>query len=254
MKLLSVINPFSAPVFYEETVSSTMTVSCELAAQGQPHGTVILADFQEAGRGRGCGRTWEAEKGKVLVFTVLLRYPEIHAMPGALTLRAGLAVCLAIEDFFPVLKDRVTIKWPNDIIIDSKKVCGILAETDGTAVHIGIGVNVCQTEFPPHLQNKAISLCQVSGASFNPDTRFGLLEKILENLYTDLDNAIDWHNRIEERLYKKGGQVTVIAGAASSGEAVYGRLFGIGPAGELLIKLDGEDAPISFFSGELAFE
>ena len=256
------INPFAAPVFYEETVATTMTVSRELAAQGHPHGTVIAADFQEAGRGRTSERIWETEKGQALAFTVLLRYAKIAAIPRALTLRAGLAVCLAIEDFSPALKGRVRIKWPNDIMADSRKICGILSESDGQAVYIGIGVNVCQAEFPPHLRGKAASIRSESGADIAPHARFALLEKILARLYAELEeggNALpdsvpgvdSWRGSIEARLYKKGEQVSFVPGAASSDSAVTGTLAGIGPAGELLLTPDGSGGPLSFFSGEL---
>ncbi|MDR0569309.1 MAG: biotin--[acetyl-CoA-carboxylase] ligase family protein [Spirochaetaceae bacterium] len=101
---LSLINPFGGQVWYAETLSSTMDTARDLAAQGKPHGTVIAADFQTAGRGRR-GRSWSARRGENLFFTILLRYAGYAAIPAALTLRAGLAVGLAIEDFFLFLKD-----------------------------------------------------------------------------------------------------------------------------------------------------
>lgn len=257
MTTLPIKTPFAAPVFFEAVVSSTMTVSCELAAQGYPHGTVIVADFQEAGRGRIHERTWEMEKGKSLAFTLLLRYSEI---PRALTLRAGLAVCLAIEDFFPVLKGRVRIKWPNDIMADSKKICGIITEADAGTARVGIGVNVAQTTFPPHLQHKAASVSLASGADIDPQARFALLELILSGIFAELhescdaaaDNgAIGWRSRIEDRLYKKGGRAAFIQGAAESGLLIKGTLLGIGNDGELLLLPEGADRPEAFFSGEL---
>jgi len=97
MKLLKLNNPFGAPIYHEETVSSTFDLARILAGQNEPHGTVITADFQEAGRGR-LNRRWVTERGKNLMFTIILRYAGASSMPVALTLRTGLAVSLAIED------------------------------------------------------------------------------------------------------------------------------------------------------------
>ena len=247
-----------------------MTVSRILAENGQPHGTVITADYQEAGRGRmtgsGSARNWETEKGKNLAFTVLLRYAHISLIPCGLTLRAGLAAALAVEDFLPALKGRALLKWPNDIMLGSKKVCGILSEAEDNIVYLGIGINVCQTVFPPHLQNKAASIASASGMEIDPQTRYALLEKILLRLFSGLEahsgaaagivpdsaaSAPDWRSSINGRLYKKNEQVTFIPGTAGSASAITGRLAGIGPSGELLLLPDNTDAPQAFFSGEL---
>jgi len=244
MKQLDLINPYNAPVYHEETVDSTMALSRILAKRGEPHGTVIAADFQEAGRGRIRGRFWLMERGSDLPFTVLLRYPCAEAIPTALTLRTGLAAALAIEEFAPALSGKVLIKWPNDIFIQemgaAKKVAGILTEADGGNVHIGIGVNVGQRQFPGFLQDKAISIGVAA------EKRFVLLEKILAQLHAELEPAgradagnSDWRSRIEARLYKKGEQVHFAEGAADSGKTICGFLSGIGTGGELIIAQSG---------------
>ena len=256
---LSTINPFSAPVYHEDTVDSTMNVSRILARQGQPHGTVITADFQEAGRGRIRGRSWNTEMGHSLLFTLLLRYPGIEAIPPALTLRTGLAVALAIEDFVPSLTGAVMIKWPNDILISGKKMAGILTEADGGNVHIGIGVNVCQKQFSRLLREKAGSISLAAGREIAGDERYTLLEKILMRLYAEIEHGGDavanWRRRIDARLYKKGELVCFIEGAADSGKTVNGGLIGIGPEVELLIAPNGgpESEARSFTAGELKF-
>jgi len=272
MRQLALHNPFNAPVYHEDTVDSTMNVSRLLAGQGAPHGTVIAADFQQAGRGRIKGRSWDMEKGSSLAFTLLLRFPGIEHIPPALTLRAGLALNLAVEDFAPVLAGKIMIKWPNDILIagtePAKKLAGILAEADGGAVYIGMGINVAQKQFPDSLQNKATSislaLSAASGGEIANEERFTLLEKILSRLYHEIETAngeangdTNWKNRIESRLYKKGEQITFAAGAAGmvadSGNIVNGTLTGIDSGGELLITPSGESEPRSFTAGELVF-
>jgi BirA family biotin operon repressor/biotin-[acetyl-CoA-carboxylase] ligase len=284
MKELKVHNPFNAPVYHKETVSSTMDVSRQLAAEGAPHGTIIAADFQETGRGRGENRLWEMERGFNLPFTIFLRYPRIEDIPAALTLRTGLAVSLAIEDFAPSLHGNVFVKWPNDIMIAAhdgvkngvKKAAGILCESNVSAqtcanVHIGIGLNVAQKKFPLHLQGKAtsITLAVEQGTENNekrtentppktPLDRFDLLEKILVRLHNELESKIkeseakmNWKFRLEQRLYKKDEAVVFIDGAADSGRVVKGRLAGIGDSGEILIIPEGNAKTLSFVAGEL---
>jgi BirA family biotin operon repressor/biotin-[acetyl-CoA-carboxylase] ligase len=256
MTVIALPNPFNAPVYYEETVTSTMDVSRVLAANGEPNGTVIVADFQEQGRGRIRERLWDMERGASLPFTILLRYRQPGAIPLALTLRAGLAAALAVEDFIPALKGAVQVKWPNDIMIRSKKAAGILSEADGGDVHIGIGINVAQNEFPPSLRDKAVSLSLAAGRDIQPETRFTLLEKVIARLHGELENPggaaeTDWRRRLVERLYKNDEQVCFAAGAAGSDRIVEGRLAGIGPGGELLIVPRGECGPEAFVTGEL---
>jgi BirA family biotin operon repressor/biotin-[acetyl-CoA-carboxylase] ligase len=256
MQRLTIHNPFGAPVYHEDSVDSTMNVSRLLAAQGEPHGTVISADFQEEGRGRIKGRVWEAEKGANLVCTILLRFSGIEHIPQALTLRTGLAVSLAIEDFAPALSGRVLIKWPNDILIASPasntqasgKLAGILAEADGGNVHIGMGINVAQKNFPSVLSNKATSISLAANKEIANKERFTLLEKILMHLQTELE-SINWRERVSARLYQKGQQINFAEGAADSRKIVSGLLSGIGPGGELLIDEDG--VVQAFVSGEI---
>jgi BirA family biotin operon repressor/biotin-[acetyl-CoA-carboxylase] ligase len=266
-------------VYFEETVSSTMDVSRRLAAGGAPHGTVIAADFQEAGRGRTAGRPWLGDAGDNLFFTLLLRCGSFASIPAALTLKTGLAVSLAIEDIAPPLAGLVRIKWPNDVLVllsgGGRKIAGILCETDGSVVFIGVGVNTGQAEFPPGLSRKATSLNlalkelgpeKASGdgaAVFGPggDPRFALLELILGRLHRELEDppensahpAVDrgWRERLERRLYMKDRRVRFIAGEADSGRPVEGLLRGVGPGGELIILPDDEDRERSFVTGEL---
>jgi BirA family biotin operon repressor/biotin-[acetyl-CoA-carboxylase] ligase len=264
MRRLSVYNPFNAPVYHEDTVDSTMEVSRVLARNGQPHGTVIAADFQKAGRGRLRERAWQMGRGGNLAFTVLLRFPGIEDIPPALTLRTGLAVSLAIEDFVPALAGCVLIKWPNDIFIQAAtggteaaagKAAGILAEADGGNVHIGIGVNVAQKQFPDTLRGKAASISLAAGREIVDEERYTLLEKILICLHAEIEISSrgrdGWRERIEARLYQKGRHVCFAEGPADSPKTVTGILFGIGPGGELLLMPDGGPETVSFTTGEL---
>jgi len=279
MTVLQIRNLFNAPVYHEETVSSTMDISRKLAREDSPHGTVILADFQENGRGRKQDRHWEMKRDENLSFTILFRYSSIEEIPSSLTLRAGLAVSLAIEDFTPCLQGSCLVKWPNDILIKSihgdihrgdknrddnhaesyKKAVGILCEADGGNVHLGIGINVAQKEFPTHLREKATSIALSANRDISQKERYVLLEKILSRLYdelnaaknTEAENAGNWKMRLEQKLYKKDEQVTFIEGAADSGKEIKGKLVGITDIGELLIVPNGENNAHPFITGEL---
>ena len=266
MKLLDVKNPFGAPVYHEETVSSTMDKARILA--GAVHGTVICADFQETGRGR-LSRTWLTGRAESLMFTILLRYGDIESIPKAITLRTGLAVSLAIEDLAPALTGSVLVKWPNDVMIAdfksaaarkaeaARKAAGILTETDGNYVFIGVGVNVLQREFPEEFRSKAVSIIEafpglVGEWVTSENARFILLEKILSRLHEEIEHPRkSWREALPERLYKKGESVVFAEGAPDSNKLTRGILSGIGPEGELLIIPEGEEKERAFITGEL---
>jgi BirA family biotin operon repressor/biotin-[acetyl-CoA-carboxylase] ligase len=262
MKLLDLPNPFGAPVYHEETVSSTMDDARALNKSGAPHGTVITADFQESGRGR-LNRPWKTDRGGNLIFTVILNFPAF-SVPKALTLKTGLALSLAVEDFAPALKGAVEIKWPNDLMLLSrktgraKKAAGILAEAEGDTVYIGVGVNLGQREFPPEYGGKAGSIllaleeAGAAPAAPPPEARFILLGKVLSALHARLEEGDGdaWRGDLESRLYRRGEKVVFAEGAADSGRIVEGRLVGIGREGELLIAEEGAAAR-AYFNGEL---
>ena len=250
MKTLDLNNPFGAPIYHTETLSSTMDAARDLAARDEAHGTVISADFQESGRGR-LGRPWLMERGKNLIFTILLRYDNFSSIPAALTLKTGLAVSLAVEDLVPALAGNVKIKWPNDIMLGGRKTAGILSEGDGKNVFIGVGVNVTQSDFNGEFRSKAGSIIHAC-PDLSRDARFTLLELILSHLHDEIEKPNnDWRERLLARLYKKGETVIFAEGPADSSKIITGILSGIGPGGELLIIPDGEQEERAFFNGEL---
>jgi BirA family transcriptional regulator, biotin operon repressor / biotin---[acetyl-CoA-carboxylase] ligase len=148
---------FGAPHRHYRRTESTNTRARELAAAGAPHGAVVTAAEQTAGRGRQ-GRTWTAPAGKALLYSALLRpLDERHL---TLPLAVPLAVCAAAEELRPGTECKV--KWPNDVWLDERKLAGVLIEArpqDGWAV-IGIGLNlsIATEEFPPELRETAVSL------------------------------------------------------------------------------------------------
>ena len=156
------------PRVHHRVTDSTNERAKELADAGAPHGTLVTADEQEAGRGRQ-GRVWTAPSGSAVLMSLILRdLDERHAL---LPLAAAVAVCEACEGVGP------QVKWPNDVWIDGRKVAGILIEgrpQEGWAV-LGIGVNVTTDSFPPELAEIATSLRLAGNETTPSDVLAGLI-------------------------------------------------------------------------------
>lgn len=136
------------------SVSSTMTLAARLARDGCASGTVVGADGQVAGIGRH-GHAWHSEAEAGLYVSVVLRLPiDVGRLPVVM-LALGLAAREAIAEVTGIAAD---LRWPNDVLIDGRKCAGILAQIEGGAVVIGIGINVNQTTFPSELESVATSL------------------------------------------------------------------------------------------------
>lgn len=165
-------------IHYYETTDSTNIRAKELAEQGAPDGTLVVADQQIAGRGRR-GRGWESPSGKSIFMTILLK-PQINPNHASmLTLVTALAVAKAVSD---VTEEKTQIKWPNDIIMNGKKICGILTEMSAqfdyiNHIVVGIGINVHNEGFPEEIAHMATSLMLECGRHFHRAT---LIEKVLE--------------------------------------------------------------------------
>jgi len=167
-----------APRVHHRVADSTNERAKELAAAGAPHGTVVTADEQTAGRGRQ-GRAWSAPRRAAVLMSVIVR--DLGDSAAMLPLAAAVAACEACESVSGV---RCEIKWPNDVWVDGRKLAGILVEarpTAGWAV-VGIGLNVSTTEdeFPAELRETATSLRAAAGVAPS-------VEDVLEALLGALD-------------------------------------------------------------------
>jgi BirA family transcriptional regulator, biotin operon repressor / biotin---[acetyl-CoA-carboxylase] ligase len=171
----SALPDFGQPHRHFASTDSTNTRARELATAGAPHGTIVTAAEQSAGRGRQ-GRTWTAPPGKALLYSAVVRpLEERHLM---LPLAVPLAVCAAAEELRPGIECGV--KWPNDVHLDGRKLAGVLIEArpqDGWAV-VGVGLNltIAPEEFPPELRETATSL----GAEISPQALSRHLARWLE--------------------------------------------------------------------------
>ena len=223
-------------VYFAEKVDSTNSWIKRLSKEGAEHGTLAVAEFQSAGRGR-FDRKWEAPEGSSIMMTILLR-PEFEPQYASmLTLVMGLAVAQAVDE----LGFKVSIKWPNDVVLSRKKICGILTEmgTNGTKIGyvlIGVGINVNLREFPEEMQDKATSLVMESGQEYDRNQIIGLVMKHFEEDYERFIQTCDFENLLEEyhRILANLNQPVRVLNGADSFEGVS---RGIDTKGELLITI-----------------
>lgn len=235
-----------------DSVDSTNTYLKELGSQGAEEGTVVITTEQTAGKGR-LGRSWESQKGKSLAISILLRPDKINISDCAITPLTGLAVANAINDL--CLTD-CKIKWPNDIIIGSKKLCGILTEvsmsgTDVDYTVTGIGINVGNSVFSEKIQHKATSILKETGrhADLNSlvATILNYFEKYVigNHLYLTGESIVEYRNMCATI----GRQVMFNRGNRD----ISGMAAGVNNKGELEVMLsDGTIARVN--SGEVTVQ
>lgn len=226
---------FGTPHRHFARTDSTNTRARELAAAGAPHGTVVTAAEQSAGRGRQ-GRTWTAPPGKALLYSAIVRPLEEHHM--MLPLAVPLAVCEAAEQMQPSIECKV--KWPNDIHVDGRKLAGVLIEArpqDGWAV-IGVGLNLSieEDEFPPELRATAVSL--FSGGSAGPPPAGPLNQRLDHWVQAEPDEVLEaWRQR--DAL--KGREVAWEGGSGiADGVDDRGYLLVVTPGGDRIAVGAGE--------------
>ncbi len=239
-------------VCYDELVSTNMTAA-DLANENAVHGTLIVADKQTGGRGRR-GRTWESPAGKNLYFSLLLRPEIVLGKTSMLTLVMAVSVVRAMEQSIGA-GDAVEIKWPNDILIHGKKVCGILTELKidrGQIAHVvvGVGINVKAQVFVGELAEKASSLEQECGQEISRENLLGNIMKAFEEDYEAFvreGSLKPFQEYYHSRLLNKDAQVKVL----DPQESFEGIARGITENGELLVER--EDGHLcTVYAGEVS--
>ncbi len=230
---------FGTPHRHYRVTDSTNTRAKELAVAGAPHGTVVTAGEQSAGRGRQ-GRSWTAPAGKALLYSAILRpLDERHLL---LPLAVPLAVCEAAEELEPGLKCR--IKWPNDVWVGERKLAGVLIEAkpqEGWAV-IGAGLNlsIAPEELPPDLRDTAISILgALEGSRESPRQAAAALNRRLDRWVAAEreDILVAWRARDALR----GRQVSWEGGSGvADGISDAGNLLVLGAGGEQFVLGAGE--------------
>jgi BirA family biotin operon repressor/biotin-[acetyl-CoA-carboxylase] ligase len=233
---------------WHETLDSTMTEASRLAAEGAPSGTVVGAEEQTAGQGRH-GRSWHSESGLGLYVSIILRRQYAPATLPVLTLALGLAVREAILKYTDLACD---LRWPNDVLIQSKKCAGILtvleSSTTPSAIIAGIGINVNHSSFPLELRAIATSLRAASGSVHSR-------ERLLAELLASVDTycglletegrgaIIETFSRVSS--YVSGRRVCVDL----EGTVLHGTTAGLNDSGFLMLRHDDGTASVIVAGG-----
>jgi BirA family biotin operon repressor/biotin-[acetyl-CoA-carboxylase] ligase len=241
------------PLYFFPTLDSTNTYAARLAREGAPEGTVVIADSQSSGKGR-LGRSWVSPPQVNLYLSVILRPPVAAAAAPQLSLLAAVAVAETITHECGLVP---AIKWPNDVLVSGKKVCGILAEMQTVAetlraVIMGIGVNINAplSAFPEDLRDKAASLFLVSGQRVNRSTFTASLLTHLEKFYILwLEEGFPalraaWEHHAVGLI---GKQITVVAPEGT----LAGTVLGLDTDGALLLQEKPDTAPRRLFAGDI---
>jgi BirA family transcriptional regulator, biotin operon repressor / biotin---[acetyl-CoA-carboxylase] ligase len=229
---------FGRPYLYRETCESTQRVlEPELA-----EGAVAVCDEQTAGRGR-LGRTWSAPAGTAILCSVLLRPPPERAAPE-LSLVGGVAVAESVEAATSLSSQ---IKWPNDVLVNRRKVAGILAEADSGTVVLGIGLNVNQSrEDLPDGGELAGSLLTIDGVRRDR-------APILADLLLRLEQAYDgWREGGLDAIYEGLGARDFLRGRRVTVDGETGVGIAVDRRGRLEVEIAGERRLVE--SGEVGFE
>ena len=230
---------FSEKLHHFYKINSTNTAAMAAAADGAPEGSVFLAEEQTAGRGRAA-HTWQSVRSAGIYCSVVLRpaLPPSDALVMALV--AGLAVRAAIE--YVDARVNPDLKWPNDVLLSGKKVCGILAEMNAEATRVryivvGIGINVNQSNFPEELRDEATSLRLSTGSEWSRVELTAALLKSLDREYRLLLEQDDARRSILQRFseqssWVRGKRVRI----EENGTMIEGITEGLDPRGFLQVR------------------
>lgn len=221
------------------------------AALDSPDGTLVVADCQFRGKGR-LGRSWSSPHGKAIFMSIILKEHIIPENASMITIVAAIAVLKAIGG----IAENAAVKWPNDIVINKKKVCGILTEMkssgmDSQYVVVGIGINVNNTEFPEDIADMAASLYTETGVCHDRAEIICQVMKEFEKYYNiflrdnNLSGIVDDYNR---NLINLNNQVDIIGE-----DNVYrAEAKGIDENGRLIVKRCDTGAVEKIVSGEVS--
>lgn len=232
-------------------VSSTNIVAKDLALKNSPHGTLVISDTQTLGKGR-LGREWISPKGGI--WSSLILRPNLEPIDAPkLTQIAAAALTLTLKSYGFDAK----IKWPNDILINNKKICGILTEMscdmdsiNYVIVGIGINVNLSKEDIPIELQDKASSLYLVSGKTIERSFLYSSFLKNFSELYNDLlknPNTTIWIDICRENSAFLGKEIII----SSRKEDEKVTFIDLSNTGELIIK-DSQGNVRNVLSGEIS--
>lgn len=237
-------------VNYKE-IDSTNLEAARLAMDGAAEGTLVVSKVQTAGRGRR-GRQWDSPEGEAIYMSLVLRPQTTADKISGITLVMALSVAQALERI-GVKGSR--IKWPNDIVLEGKKLCGILTELHMESgsisdVIVGVGVNVNQESFSPEITDIATSIFAVTGQKIEKEILIDAVMKAFERNYDIYQQTYDMTNLIEDYhafLANRNQKVRVLD---PKGE-YEGIALGINLRGELLVSKQ-DDTIETVYAGEVS--
>ena len=244
--MTDILNPlvkgtiFTKNIHHYYKIGSTNTLAMAEAAAGAPEGSVFVAEQQTAGRGRG-SNTWHSARSVGIYCSVVFRPTLAPSQVLVLALASGLAVRAAVLEIDPRVDPD--LKWPNDVLINGKKVCGILAEMNAEItrvrhVVVGIGINVNQTSFPSELTQIATSLQLCTGTEWSRVELFGALLKSLDREYRSLQEDPDALASILKRFQESSSSVFGKHVRIDENEGVEGITEGLDERGFLRVRTD----------------
>lgn len=242
---------FGRKVVYIDEVDSTNIYAKRLAEEKDSHGTLVAAGRQTQGKGRR-GREWDSPEGTGIWMSLILKPAIKPSQASMITLVAGLSVCKTTKKLYGI---KSLIKWPNDIVIGGKKICGILTEisTEFDYIHhlvVGIGINVSTMEFPEELKEKATSIKKECNISIHRSEFIAAIMKEFEfnyNIFMETCDLSGLEKEYNEYLVNKNREVVII----ETRQQYEGTALGINKDGELLVRTrDGREKNV--LSGEVS--
>ena len=231
---------------YFEEIGSTNDEAFRLGSAGAPEGTALIANSQHAGKGR-MQRVWHSPAGSNIYTSIILRPKITPARAPQISILAGVAVAEVLESYCP---DKIKLKWPNDVLIDGKKVCGILSqiktatsEVDFIVLGIGINVNMSYSQFPKEICNLATSLAIETGGEISR-------QELIISLY---ENLAKWYKRllkdgfglIKEKWLSISPMIGQTVQVVFQEEAVSVKAIGLDDDGSLILSAGDREVKIS---------
>jgi BirA family transcriptional regulator, biotin operon repressor / biotin---[acetyl-CoA-carboxylase] ligase len=233
--------------FLPKTDSTNSEISRHLSAHPSEGGYVVIADCQTGGKGRS-GRVWHSAPGTGIYLSMTIQPNFSPEQLPIITLMAGLATAIAVNEFTP---NPVKLKWPNDLLLNDKKIAGVLCEyhvSKVPTVIIGIGINVNHTQFPADIKDLATSLKLETGLETNRTTLIKQLVKQFDFQYSELKN-----NKVQELIDNWtlhsdlfGKSININRG----NQSITGKAIRLDPLGRLVI-LNKSGKEIALDSGEV---
>jgi BirA family biotin operon repressor/biotin-[acetyl-CoA-carboxylase] ligase len=234
-----------------DVIDSTNLRALEMIREGEIEGTLVIAEEQTAGRGRR-GNAWLSERGKNLLFSIIIKPFIVRDAFGLISLTAAISVARAVQSLYNFSPE---CKWPNDIMAGGRKICGILPEgvlrgDKYLGISLGMGINVNQSNFPPEIVKKSASLSMLIGKELD---RFELLAEVLLHLESNLERLAKGYkceilNEWKSNSFQFGQKIAV----AVNGHIFQGIAEDLADDGGLIVR--GGEKKLKILAGDVSYD